>query len=134
MADFIDTGGDIINLNYMVGEQSSSVRIMPMNETEAENIAAAQDVADILEAKVDADLMSVTARVGATSNSIRDDSAARLYPTRFNFVLVRTGGTPERQTLFVPWAITENQAGKKATGILLAAALSGANGTYTFRS
>lgn len=131
---FTDLDSDVINLNYMVGEQGSSVTLEPMQDSAAGRIAAAKAVADLLENNVDADLMSVTARQAVTNNTIRDDSAAKIYPTRFNFQLIETGGQVRRVTIFVPWATQSNQAAKKTLGDAIASALSGADGTYIFRS
>lgn len=132
--DFTDTGSDVINLNYMVGEQGSSVTLMPKKVDAAANLAAAKQVANLLQSNVDADLMSITARQAVTQNEIRDDSAAKIYPTRFNFQLKDADDKITRVTIFVPWATQSNQAAKKTLGKAIATALSGDNGTYTFRS
>lgn len=132
--DFTDTNGDVINLNYMVGEQGSSVTLVPMKANAADNLAAAKAVANLLQPEVDADLMSITARQAITENEIRDDSAAKIYPVRFNFQLSETGGRVSRVTIFVPWAKQGTQAQKKTLGQAIAAALSGDNGDYVFRS
>lgn len=132
--NFTDLDSDVINLNYMVGEQGSSVTLEPMQDDAAGRIAAAKAVANLLEQNVDADLMSITARQAVTDNTIRDDSAAKIYPTRFNFQLLETGGGVRRVTIFVPWATQSNQAAKKSLGESIATALSGDNGTYIFRS
>lgn len=134
---FTDLDSDVINLNYMVGEQGSSVTLEPMQDDAEGRIAAAKAVAQLLESNVDADLMSITARQAVTDNTIRDDSAARIYPTRFNFQLLETGGGVRRVTIFVPWAKQGTQAEKKQLGEDIATALSGGaggKGTYIFRS
>lgn len=137
--DFTNTDSDIINLNYMVGEQGSSVTLRPMKADAEANVAAAKAVANLLELNVDADLMSITARQAVTDNEIRDDSAAKIYPTRFNFQLIEDGGEEgpskvSRVTIFVPWATQSNQAAKKQLGQDIATALSGSKGEYIFRS
>ncbi|MEM2002705.1 MAG: hypothetical protein QW786_02795 [Candidatus Hadarchaeum sp.] len=132
--NFTDTDSDVINLNYMVGEQGSSVTLRPMKDDAEANLAAAKAVANLLEENIDADLMSVTARQAVTDNEIRDDSAAKIYPTRFNFQLIEEDDQVTRVTIFVPWAKQGTQAEKKVLGQAIATALSGTKGTYVFRS
>lgn len=138
--NFVDvTSNSQYNLNYSVGEQSNSVNLLPMHGDPTENLDAVKAVADLIGSHVDASLQSVTQRIAIVNNPIPDDSSARLYPTRFNFTLI-TGEASEattivqRLTLFIPWYLGGSQSAKKALGDAIAAALSGSEGTYAFKS
>jgi len=123
----------IYNLNYAVGENNASMSIMPMKGVAADNLAVAKDVAELIFSHVDGALGSITARNLYYPNLVPPDSAARIQPARFNFVLTK-GGVVSRETIFVPWFKGADQAAKTALGISLATLLSGPEGTYTFRS
>jgi len=123
----------IYSLNYRVGEQSGSVSLIPKKEAAADNLLAAQAVADLIQSAIDADLTGISAKVNYVAGPIRDDSSARISPTRFNFDLAHDG-TVTPVTVFVPWFLGANQAAKKTMGDSMAVALSGTGGTYTFRS
>jgi len=125
----------IYSLNYRVGEQSGSVSLMPKNNDAALNLAAAEAVADLIQSNIDADLTGISAKQVYVAGPIRDDSSARISPTRFNFDLSDpTAGSVTPVTVFVPWFLGANQAAKKTLGDSIASELSGAAGTYTFRS
>lgn len=130
----INTEDDAVyNLNYAVGEQNASLSVMPMKGVAADNLAAAKAVANLIFDHVDGALGSITARQEYYPNLVPQDSAARIQPARFNMILNKSG-VVSRETIFVPWFKGADQASKTTLGIALAAALSGPEGTYTFRS
>lgn len=123
----------VYNLNYAVGEQNASLSCMPMKGNADDNLAAAKLVAIEVFSHVDGALGSITARQEYYPNLVPTDSAARIQPARFNFIL-NQGGVVSRETLFIPWFKGADQASKTTLGIALATILSGPEGTYTFRS
>lgn len=125
----------IYGLTYRVGEQTGNVSLMPKKGDADLNLAAAEAVAQRIQDHIDADLTGITAKQVYVAGPIRDDSQARISPTRFNFDLLDpVEGSVMPVTIFVPWFLGANQAAKKALGEGLATDLSGPDGTYTFRS
>jgi len=122
-------------LNYKVGEQTSSARMQPKHGDAGANLNSMKAIALLLEDDVDADLQSITAREVLYTGPVRDDSAARMSPTKFNFYYVpAAGGDADFVSVRLPWAKQSTQAVKTALGIAIAAELSGVEGTYTFHS
>jgi len=121
------------NLNYQVGEQTSSLTLLPMKEDADNNLTAVKAVANAVQDHVDGVLTSITQRLTVTGNIIPPDSSARMQPVRFNFVLNKSG-IQERITIFIPWYMGGDQDAKAALGQSIATNLSGSGGTYVFRS
>jgi len=122
-------------LNYKVGEQTSSARMQPKHGDAGANLDAMKAIAVLLEDDIDADIQSITAREVLYVGPVRDDSAARMSPTKFNFYYIPAGGGEADFVSFrLPWAKQSTQAAKTSLGVAIAAELSGVEGTYTFHS
>lgn len=120
MAENYTDDGEFYNLNYAVGEQNSSVTLRLQHGTAAARLAAAKSIGDLLETKIDAALMSISARQSVTNNTPPADTAARIYPTRLNFKVLYPAGGVDRLTIFIPWAIGLDQVTKASLGASIA--------------